>query len=103
MKRFLALLVLGVLAILSLASVPQAAAATNSSAAAFVCTLSTDTSSATTATGPATPVTGFPAAAPFSCVENDKALTDAHFKLKAVAPDAIGNVYELWIKGGGDD
>ena len=102
MKRFLALLVLGVLAILSLASVPQAAAATNSSAAAFVCTLSTDTSSATTATGPATPVAGFGSGN--SCVVNDKALTDAHFKLKAVeTAGAADTVYELWIKGGGDD
>ena len=103
MKRFLTLLVLGVLVTLTLAlaNVPQAAAYTNSSVATFSCDNTGDTRNPGTlaTTGPAIPVT---LAAETSCVNSDKILTDAHFRLKALVFTAP-NVYELWIKGGGDD
>lgn len=105
MTRFLALLALGAVVILtiSLANVPQAGAATNSTVAAFSCDNTGDTVNSGT---PVVAGTATAATAAFlastSCVGSDKILTDAHFTLKALEFTSP-NVYELWIKGGGDD
>ena len=103
MKRFLALLVLGVLAILSLASVPQASAASRE-VVGFQCNTSNDTITITTYS------TTDPVNAPLvgtSCTNNDKILVGKHYRLAALSGGLgtgfEGFVYELFIRGGGDD
>ena len=101
MKRFLALLVLGVLAILSLASVPQASAK-STEVVSIVCTPADAISflnftEAFTAAQLATFTT---------CAVTTKLLIrDFHYRLRFVEENATaaGDEYYLLIKGGEDD